>query len=61
MVTKTHRYVILVEDKPVARGRNLKKILDRTEKKYPNKKIIIRYEYPPGILIAVIRLQGTRK
>jgi len=56
MEVKTYEYVILVDDKAVARGKNLKKMIDEVEKKYPKKKIAIRYEYPPGILIAIIRV-----
>ena len=49
---KTYEYIILVEGKPVARGKNLKDMLEKVEKKFPKKKITIRYEYPPGVLIA---------
>ncbi len=54
MERKTHEYVILADDVPVARGLNLKKMWDETKKKYPKKKLAIKYEYPPGILIAII-------
>ena len=56
MEVKTYEYVILVDNEPVARGKNLKKMIEEVEKKHPKKKIAIRYEYPPGILIAIIRL-----
>lgn len=53
---KFYEYEILVNDRPMARGQNLKKMLDEIEKKYPKKKISIRYIPPEGILIAVVRL-----
>jgi len=49
---KTYKYVILIEGKPIAKGKNLKALLKKVEKKFPKKKITIRYEYPPGVLIA---------
>jgi hypothetical protein len=56
MEVKTYDYVILMDDKPVARGKNLKKMWEEAKKKYPRRKLAIKYEYPPGILIAVIQL-----
>jgi len=53
---KFYEYEILVGDKAVARGRNLKLMLEEAEKKYPKKKISIRYIPPEGILIAILRL-----
>ncbi len=53
---RTYSYVVLVEGKTVYRGKNPKRILKETTKKYPGKKISIRYEYPEEILIAIIRL-----
>jgi hypothetical protein len=56
MKIKTYEYVILVDDKTVARGKDLKKMWEKAKKKYPRKKLAIKYEYPPGTLIAIIRL-----
>ncbi len=53
---KTYSYVVLVEGKTIYRGKNPKRILKEAKKKYPGKKISIRYEYPEEILIAIIRL-----
>lgn len=53
---KFYEYEVLVDDRPITRGQNLKKMLDETEKKYPKKKISIRYIPPEGILIAIIRV-----
>ncbi len=55
-MAKTYSYVVLVEKKPVYRGKNLKKMLKETRKKYPGKKISIRCEYPEEILVAIIQL-----
>ncbi len=52
MEPKTHEYQILFDDKVVARGKNLKQMWEEAKKKYPLKKLSIKYEYPPGILIA---------
>jgi hypothetical protein len=51
-MAKTYSYVVLVEKKPVCRGKNLKKMLKEARRKYPKKKISIRYEYQEEILIA---------
>ena len=53
---KFYEYEVLVDDKPIARGQNLKKMWEEAKKKYPRKKLAIKYEYPPGILIAIIQL-----
>ena len=56
MERKTYEYVILIDNKSVASGKNLKKMLEKVEKKYPKKQISIRYEAPQGVLIAIIQL-----
>lgn len=61
MGKKTFEYVILVKNRPVARGKNLRKIWDEAEKVYPNEKLVIRWEPPEGILIAVFQIQKARK
>ena len=53
---KFYEYEILIDDRSVARGRNLKIMLEEVERKYPKKKISIRYIPPEGILIAIVRL-----
>jgi hypothetical protein len=53
-MTKTYTYVVLIEKKPVSKGKNLKKMLKDARKKFPKKKISIRYEYPEEILVAII-------
>jgi len=53
---KFYEYEILVDEKAIVRGRNLKIMLEEVEKKYPKKKISIRYIPPEGILIAILRL-----
>jgi len=55
-MAKTYSYVVLVEKKPVCKGKNLKKMLKEARKKYPEKKISIRYEYPEEILVAIIQI-----
>lgn len=55
-MVKTYSYVVLVGKKPVFKGKNLKKMLKDARKKYPKKKISIRYEYPEEILIAIIQV-----
>ncbi len=50
---KTHMYVVPVDKKPVFKGKNLKRMVEEARKKYPRKKISIRYEYPKEILVAV--------
>jgi len=56
MELKTHEYLILVDDKVISRGKNLKQMWEEAKKKYPLKRLSIKYEYPPGILIAIISL-----
>jgi hypothetical protein len=53
---KPVEYTILIDSKPIATGRNLKKMIEEVEKRYPRKKITIRCKYPPGILIAILQL-----
>lgn len=55
-MAKTYSYVVLVEKKPVCKGKNLEKMLKEARKKYPEKKISIRYEYPEEILVAIIQI-----
>ena len=52
MQKKTYEYVIYAEDKPVLRGKNLKKLLEAASSKYKNKKISIGWKAPEGVLIA---------
>ena len=54
MERKTFEYVIVVDNKPMIRGKNLKKMWEEAKQKYPNKKLAIRWEPPEGILIAII-------
>ncbi|GEM_PF-5056850 len=49
---KTPVYVVLVDKKPVCKGKRLKRMLEEARKKYPRKKISIRYEYPEETLVA---------
>lgn len=53
---KFYEYEILVDDKPIARGRNLKNMWGEARKKYPTRRLSIRYIPPEGILIAIIQL-----
>lgn len=53
---KFYEYEILVDDKPIARGQNLKKMWEAARKKYSAKRLAIRYIPPEGILIAIVRL-----
>jgi len=45
-------YVIYIDDKPVLKGRNLKKLVKMAKEKYPKKEISIGWEMPEGVLIA---------
>ena len=56
IVGKFFEYEILVNDRAFSKGRNLKKMWEEARKKYPTRKLSIRYIPPEGILIAVIRL-----
>ena len=56
MMPRTQFYVVLADKKPVCKGKNLKKMVAEARKKYPRKKISIRYEYPEEILVAIIQL-----
>lgn len=49
---KTYEYVVYVEDKPLFKGKNLKKMLSEAKKQYKNKKISISWQAPEGVLIA---------
>lgn len=53
---KFYEYEILVDNKPLARGQNLKKMWGEARKKYPVRRLSIRYIPPEGILIAIVRL-----
>ena len=48
---KTPVYVVPVDKKPVCKDKTLKKLIEEAQKKYPRKKISIRYEYPNEIHI----------
>ena len=52
IMSKTYEYVVLVDDKPLYRGKNLEKLYNEAKKKYPGKKISVKWEPPEGILIA---------
>lgn len=56
MSRKAYQYVILADNRPLARGQNIKKMWEEARKKYPTKRLAIRYEPPEGILIAIIRI-----
>ena len=49
---KTYEYVVYVEDKPILKGKNLKKMLEAVKTKYKDKKISISWNVPEGVLIA---------
>jgi len=53
---KFYEYEVLVDDRVIARGQNLKRMWEEARKKYPVRRLAIRYIPPEGILIAVIRL-----
>ncbi len=55
-MAKTYSYVVLVGKKPICKGKNLKKMVQEARRKFPKKKISIRYEYPEEILIAIVQL-----
>ena len=48
----TYEYVIYAGDRPVLKGKNLKKLLEQAKVKYTNKKISISWKAPEGVLIA---------
>jgi|GEM_PF-1734110 len=52
MEKNTYEYVIYAEDKPVLKGKNLKKLLQEAKIKYKGKRIAISWNAPEGILIA---------
>ena len=52
MVEKTYEYVIYAGDKPVLKGKNLKKLMKMANAKYTGKKISISWKAPEGVLIA---------
>jgi len=52
MSIETYEYVIYAGNKPVLKGKNLKKLLEDAKAKYKSKKISISWEAPEGILIA---------
>ena len=49
---KIYEYVVLVDGKPVLKGRDLKAMWKRAKEEYPNRGLSIRWEPPAGILIA---------
>ena len=49
---KTYEYVVYVEDQPILKGKNLKKMLEVVKTKYKDKKISISWNAPEGVLIA---------
>ncbi len=49
---KTYEYVVMADSKVVARGKDLKRMYEEAKKKYPKKKISVKWEPPEGILIA---------
>ena len=49
---KTYEYVVMVDSKVFARGKNLKKMYSEAKKKYPHKEISVKWEPPEGVLIA---------
>jgi hypothetical protein len=53
---RSYSYVVLIDEKAICRGKNLRKMLRDVRKKYPKKKISIRYEYPEEILVAFIQI-----
>lgn len=52
MTKMTYEYVIYAGDKPVLKGKNLKKLLKEAKSKYKSKKISISWKAPEGVLIA---------
>ncbi|MCS4540794.1 MAG: hypothetical protein HY929_00495 [Euryarchaeota archaeon] len=60
MKKETFEYEILIKNERVSRGKNLKKMLDDVEKKYPNKKISIRCVYPKGIIAVIFLIKNKR-
>ncbi len=58
---KTYEYVIFVDDRVFERGKNLKRMYELAKKKYPDKKISIKWEPPEGILIAIQTFRLYRK
>ncbi len=52
MSKRMYEYAIMVGGKRVLEGRNLKEMWGKAKKKYPHKKLSIRWEPPKEILIA---------
>lgn len=52
MSEKTYEYVIYAGNKPVLKGKNLKKLLEEAKARYKDKKISISWKAPEGVLIA---------
>lgn len=52
-MAKTYEYVVLVDGKPLYRGKNLEKLYSEARRKHPGKKISVKWEPPEGILIAI--------
>ena len=52
MEKNTYEYIIYAGDKPVLKGKNLKKLLTKAKTKYKGKKISISWKAQAGVLIA---------
>ena len=52
MTEKTYEYIIYAANKPVLKGKNLKKLLEKAKAKYKDKTISISWKAPEGVLIA---------
>lgn len=47
----SYKYVIYIEDKPMFKGKNLNKLLEKAKAKYPNKKLSIGQQQPKEVLV----------
>ncbi|MDG6219363.1 MAG: hypothetical protein QCI00_07970 [Candidatus Thermoplasmatota archaeon] len=52
MSDKSYKYVIYAGDKPVLKGKNVKKLLEEASSRYKKEKISISWKATEGILIA---------
>lgn len=52
MNKNTYEYVIHANNKPVLKGKNLKKLFVEAKAKHKNKEISIGWNVPKGVLIA---------
>ena len=52
-MAKTYEYVVLVDGRPLYRGKDLERLYFEAKKKHPGKKISVKWEPPEGILIAI--------